>query len=294
MSGFVKFPSIDQDWKAAAFGHEDFHDSTFIATEKIDGANIQLCFEKGKPWRVGKRSGFVKKGKPFFNLWEVLDRHQEQIQRIAEYVEQERLRLRIFGELFGSGVLQRIDYRTEGDLRFFQMDRKDERLPWAEMEAFFEQMEMTNLLAPALARGSIDETLTLDPVFPSLFNPEEKAEGYVVCGVDNTFVNRLGTPFVCKVKNPDFADVEGSTPENPRYCPITRYANRNRIYSVESKHGEFNDPRCADQYLEWILEEMTEDYVRDHGEPPEVPASEFSHQIKILIFEHIKAKRASR
>src|SRR5579884_187590 len=106
MSDFVKFQSLQQDWMVAAFAHPGFQDSLFAVTEKIDGANVQLYFDRDRPWRVGKRSGFIPPGRGFFNLWDVLAAHGEEIKRLAEYAAGHRVRLRVFGELFGTAVLR--------------------------------------------------------------------------------------------------------------------------------------------------------------------------------------------
>src|SRR5437660_12037835 len=117
MSDFVKFQSIQQDWMVAAFACPDFQDSLFAVTEKIDGANIQLYFDRDHPWRVGKRSGFLKPGQDFFNLWDMLDAHRDEVNRLAEYAARRRLRLRLFGEPFGGAVVRRMHYRTPGATR---------------------------------------------------------------------------------------------------------------------------------------------------------------------------------
>jgi len=121
MAGFLKFPSVGQDWLPMTFADDDFQTAEFAVTEKIDGANIQWLFDNDQPWRVGKRTGFVERGEEFFNLWEVAGRYRDFIEQVASYCATRKTCLRMFGELYGSGVLQRIDYRTSGAMCFFKI-----------------------------------------------------------------------------------------------------------------------------------------------------------------------------
>lgn len=283
MSQFVRFPSIREDWRGRAFEYPEFHESQFAVTEKIDGANVQFYFHKNQPLRVGKRTGFVKKPAMFFNLASVMEQRQPELRELAEYASAKNLRLRVFGELFGSQVIARIDYGTLGDLRFFQMDIDEVRIPLAEMAELLAELGLSHLLVPILDRCDVETALGYQPVFPSALNPAVMAEGCVVSGWDKTFNGRDGRPFLCKIKNPDFADVEGGEVDNPVYEPVTRYINRNRIVSVSSKHGAFNDRKRFPEYLQLLLDEINADYIQDYGPDTGVTAEKYRHQVAALL-----------
>jgi len=290
MNKFLKFPSVQQDWLSLSFSASDFQLSQFAVTEKIDGANIQLYLEPGKPALVGKRTSFVQRDEEFFNLWRVIDEHEAFIDALAQHAQQTSATLRLFGELFGSEVIKRIDYQTTGSLRFFQMEVDDERLPFCAVEKLLDEIGRPDLLAPLIGVMTLEEAMTLDPVFPSLLNSDEQAEGIVICGYDHVFHGKNSAPFLCKMKNPDFADTEGGDGKNPVYWPVTKYLNGNRLVSVESKHGAFDNLKEMQRYIDLVINEVNEDFEKDHGTPPSPPAEKFKNQIASMIAKYVKSK----
>jgi len=291
MSEFKKFPSVAQQWLPMAFAGDDFQTARFAVTEKVDGANIQLLFNGSQPWQIGKRNGLVQPGEEFFNLWTVVEQHRGFIEQVAASCAAGGGSLRIFGELYGSEVLQRIDYKTTGAFCFFQIEENDVRLPYAALEAKFAAWGREDLLAPKLGEMTFDQAMQLPLEFPSLINPEVHAEGFVVCGQDQVFQTRNGAPFLCKMKNPDFLDVEGGDGSNPVYFPVTQYINTNRLVSVESKHGAFDDLKSMAQYIELVIAEVDTDYAADHGHPPAPGASKFKNYIASMLASYVKSKR---
>ncbi len=290
MSQFKKFPSVAQQWLPLSFADEAFQTARFAVTEKIDGANIQLWFQPGQPYQVGKRNSFVSRDEVFFNLWEVVEQHRDFFDRVLAGCNAAGKSLRLYGELYGSEVVRRIDYRTPGALCFFQIEENGVRLPYAALEQQFTQWGQTHLLAPELGVMTFDEAMKLPLEFASHLNPDATAEGFVICGYDKVFTTRGGMPFLCKMKNPEFLDVEGGDGANPVYFPVTRYINRNRLISVESKHGAFDDLKCMGRYIDQVIAEVDEDYTKDHGQPPTPAAARFKKYIAALLAAYVKER----
>ena len=291
MSRFVKFPSIRENWVDHCISNPEFQNGDFAVTEKIDGANLQFYFDKSQPMRVGKRSGFIKPKADFFNVWGILATRKEELKRLSNYASEQNLVLRVYGELYGQEVIKRIDYQTPGEICFFQAEVNNVRLSYAEMLKLFEELQVEHLMVPLLGKYSIKDALQLPVIFPSKLNPAENAEGFVISGWKSTFTERAGKPvppFLLKMKNPDFADVEGGTGTNPEYVPIVGYINRNRIYSVMSKTGNFTDKRLIGEYVDQTMQEITDDFEKDHGHPSPVPVEKFKGAIGHLVVQIMK------
>jgi len=164
------------------------------------------------------------------------------------------------------------------------------RLPYAGVQTLFAEWGREDLLAPLIGVMDFEQAMRLPLQFPSHINPAAGAEGFVVCGYRKVFRTRSGSPFLCKRKNPQFLDIEGGDGANPAYYPVTRYINTNRVASVESKHGEFNNLKAMAEYIDLVIAEVDADFNKDHGEPPSPSAAKFKNYIATMIAKYVKAK----
>ena len=115
---FQKFPSLE-DWtnkKAregflARLSHPTVHNGVhLVVQEKVDGANIQLLFQPGRPMRVGRRTAWLKEGDHFFDIWTTLERYKGDLDRIQAHVDKTAKTWRLYGEIYGPKVQRRIPY----------------------------------------------------------------------------------------------------------------------------------------------------------------------------------------
>jgi len=129
---FQKFPSIN-DWKTGSARHGFLAivgpDDVFVLQEKVDGANIQLLFQPGKPLQVGRRTGWLREGENFFNVWDTLKAYKEDLSRLQAHVDETHETWRLFGEIYGPKIQRRIPYCDESRICLFDVTLESESVP---------------------------------------------------------------------------------------------------------------------------------------------------------------------
>ena len=82
---FKKYSSIENTYRQK---HIDKFDevlpgwqegTTFVAREKLDGANIQLVFTPDGLMKVGKRTSFLNESDSFFDIWNTLNKYSKEL-----------------------------------------------------------------------------------------------------------------------------------------------------------------------------------------------------------------------
>lgn len=74
---FKKYNSIDNHYQTKEImrwlsEYPELENETFVLTEKVDGANIQLYFTPDGGFKYGKRSAFLSPDEKFFDLHELV------------------------------------------------------------------------------------------------------------------------------------------------------------------------------------------------------------------------------
>ena len=213
------------------------------------------------PWtvRYGRRMDFLERGERMTSkastTWEQLmdemrpkfvcasrafrDRHPDATEVV------------FFGELFGPGVLTRVNYGPRLGFYGFDIRTGDEWLDFDEMCAIYDEAEI--LRSAVIGRGTLDEMLALDPTFDTVVGAElgacderMRAEGMVISPICHALVR--GQRCILKHKSELFNDKckPGSKPrrqgrnyddESRRACATMRHlVTANRIMDVRSKH----------------------------------------------------------
>ena len=116
MSSFKKFPSLDHctqkvvdHWTGR---NPELYAEKFVLTEKVDGANFCIVITPNSV-KFHKRSSLLGDDASFFNFQNVLAQYSLEIQVVQAFVREKGIGvLRVYGELFGEGVQNRIWYGT--------------------------------------------------------------------------------------------------------------------------------------------------------------------------------------
>jgi len=263
---FRKYPSIDGASKGAAKRFAATTSAECVACEKADGSNFSVHFSFEPPAvRYGRRTGFLEPGermtKNGTTTWEELMAEMapafERAVTVFRASYPEANDVAFFGELFGPGVLTRVDYGPA--LGFYGFDVRTGGV-WLDFDRMCAVYDAAGILrAAVLGRGTLDEMLAIDPTFESVVgtargaargpagDARRTAEGVVIVPVRPAFAPN-GWRCILKNKSPRFLD--RSKPAAPRIRPceptdpvadeavacLETYVTPNRLLDVRSKH----------------------------------------------------------
>lgn len=278
---FKKYNSIENSYRQKHImkviqWYPEVADMKFSIREKIDGSNLQLYFEPGKPVQVGKRSCFIGKDENFFNVWEVLEDYQDVIDKIQTEVENTGYTIRLFGELYGPGVQKRVDYGDKKKLAFFDIEVDGEMWCQFAFERLMEELEITDL-APLLGyTDNLADALNFNENFDSkILNKEENpAEGIVIKPYEKEIELGNGARFVLKKKSDIFTEKMKVKPAKERAEEANRvivakmefqsYVTKNRLLGIFSKHGEIENMDQFGKYIQLLLADAKEDFLKEY------------------------------
>lgn len=294
---FKKYRSIENHYRQKYILNclsqfPELEQAKFSIREKVDGANVQFFFKKGKKMEVGKRSSFLNKNDSFFDIWTVVDKNQQLLQRFQDFVDSADFEIRVYGELYGPGINGRVDYGPQQDLLFFDMELDGQMVCQKQFEDIMKLIGLENKIVPLI--GYVEGLLTALEVscnFDSkvLGREDNASEGIVIKPYDKDFILGNGSRFLLKKKSEKFkekeskatAKIEEDLPQEviSLMLEFSSYINKNRVISIFSKYGEIKEPREMGKYIQLVVEDAKEEFLRDHTLPKDL-----DNKIKKKIF----------
>jgi len=256
----------------------------WVATLKIHGANYSYWYDGGDKVVRARRSGFLGESGSFYGDHSI--DYDDKVIEIYEIVQGDTVT--VFGEIFGgiyphpdvkrtngANVVQHeVYYAPFNDFIVFDIKVDDKFLPWDDVVELCGMVGF--LVVPELGRGTFDEMMDFDPVFPDplhqLYNlpPIEgnMAEGVVIKPVEATFLPS-GDRVIMKKKNSKFLEVkktrkrkssvELTEEEQSVLDAISEYITEQRLRNVLSHVG----PTSREEF-KTILETFYDDVMTDY------------------------------
>lgn len=282
---FVKYPSIENSYREKEiFSWLSYHpslvDEIFVVQEKIDGANIQFVFVPNQIYEIYSRT--QKADSSFYGIGEILVRQEwKTFLSIAQkYVDENDVVLRLYGEIFGQNIQNRIYYCEGKKILFFDASVDGHFLCNEDFWRLFGELSHWHFCVPVLTYNlkGLEAALAYNETFDSLVAKEYLgndakaiAEGVVVKPRYKTYQSPEGSLFYLKKKNEKFAEkTKVNKPEKQIDYSILSlknqfvdYVNENRVLSVFSKCGEIQDVKQIGQYIQLIIADAREDFERD-------------------------------
>jgi len=304
---FKRYSSIENIDKEKTILHflsyfPELADEKYIAYEKLDGANIQLLFDKDVDgFRVGKRSAFLDKDDTFFDIWDTLDKYKLNLEVIEDDFKRGPMqKMRLYGELYGPGINGRVNYGPSKRIAFFdlyyvdgEVDKDGELIEklmcQRDFKALMKSWNVTDMMPPLKGMyKSLDEALAIDVEFESKVFEVSKspqnpvltnfAEGVVIQPYNKVYRIPGRSHFIMKKKSKRFKDKEdkGGANKKPKEAlpegtsklcrEFLSYINDNRIIDVFSKHGNIEEDKQIGEYIRYVLEDAKEDFWKDNPE----------------------------
>lgn len=282
MMTFKKWPSIENSYQQKfidAFLAEfwDLAEESFVVTEKIHGSNLSFFFAPGEPWKIGKRTSYLRDGEKFFGIHAVLPEYEPILGRVQAFVEKGGFSIRLFGEFFGPGIQKGVDYGEYKRILFFGLMVDDELMPFSILQEVAEQLGFAEHLVPIAGFVSdLVGVLDFNTEFVSLVNPIEGnlCEGVVIQPYRKVYINRGGKTFLLKTKNEKFKEKSRAKkpplPDDPEvqrlHSEFKLYITGNRLQGVFSKHGEIEGPKQIGDYIRLMIQDALKDFLKEHEE----------------------------
>jgi len=264
----------------------ELEDEEYILTEKEDGANFQIDYNSDGSKSFGSRNQKLGENSNFNSFQEVLknnprfEEFDSHMWFMSKFFNKSYI---VYGEIFGSGILKRIEYGSK-KVRFYDIYNLTDEvfLPVSESKEIF---DMYGLYPPVvnLSVIGIKNVLEYPNEFQSFFTPEgyEKdntAEGFVAVPFYRNYYSRLGARFMIKSKGPKFQEkMKHKTNINrvieeldPKFRSLSKqaeeYVNENRILSTISKIGQPESMKDFSTYIKEITRDYQEDFRKEHEE----------------------------
>lgn len=283
---FEKYPSIDSAEKKKTLDrvleqYPELVEENCYIQEKIDGSNVQFYVDENNDIHVGKRSAFLDPSDNFHGIWETFNRYRHYIQLLAKAVRDEYNgnTVRLYGELFGPGVQNRIDYGNERQIQIFDVMVDGHYIPWGKV-LDIDQGYYTSELDLCVHNFDImnfKDAMNFDPSnVRSLYSPSnQKAEGVVIKPVRPYVDKGSGNLIAFKIKREDFSEKGGKPKKEKSFQEefsekgrqlkdeFDSLITKNRVYSVFSKEGEIQDESQIGSYIKLVTEDAKEEFFKD-------------------------------
>jgi Rnl2 family RNA ligase len=275
---FIKYTDIENHYQSKYINYmldryPELRTCNYIAQEKIDGSNFQIAAD-GDTFRFGSRNHLLDSSGHFqgMSLEEFADEHFRFIYDLQKFAIEQKQPVRVFGELFGKGIQNRVYYGEHKYFRIFDMMIGDEYLTQKEFynSELFYGHDLIAAGHPKLL--TLEEALSLDPTINSLYtglfydNPNPM-EGYVIKPWE------IKSSFRIKLKNPSFAEKsvareiknkEYSDRVNGLKANFESYINDSRILSCFSKVGPIEQMSQLGHFISLILEDAKVDFFKEN------------------------------
>ena len=272
---FIKYPSLE-NWHNV---NETMHmeDPRVVVYEKIDGSNTSVIVLPDGTYRYASRNQLVD------NKWngveDVMDK--DLLRYLQNYCITNCVQVNLYGEIFSSKILRRFNYGSTR-IRFFDgvVDGK-----FLTQKDFLKLMYgMENHIAHIITVSPLWEAVEMDveAIKSTYAGDSAVAEGIVLKGYSEPIKDKYGKPIIIKKKSQRFLEKsnnvkEPKTPEKLTDLQLDAlgYVNESRVFSAESKLGEF-DIRRTGEFLKEISTDVFNDIMKDK---PGINKKDFSSKV---------------
>lgn len=318
---FRKYPSIENSYRQKEIEmwlkhYPELANEQFVAPIKLDGCNLNIWFTPDGMVRLGKKSTFIGtidqdvyfQGVNLKELFNSNDLYKMLIIAFQQMSIDTNDEITIYGELFGKGIQNRVNYGEGKYFRAFDIAVNGVFLPQSKFIVCMFKIfgvKYNNIICSFPHEElfeSLEEALNFNIVFKSLLTPDgyEKdnfEEGVVIKPWNRIYTSPQGSVFYLKKKNPKFADKEGTTqkekrPVNESLSALNKefksYINENRVLDVFSKYGTISQMSQIGEYIRYVIEDAKEDFLKDNDFTGDKSAEKIVYNCGSLILDILK------
>jgi Rnl2 family RNA ligase len=253
---FIKWQSIENHYnqkyiKKLFNNNPHLENTTYIGTEKIDGANFSVFITKDQI-KFGKRSSFLQEDDTFYNYQQVVSNYMNIFEHIQERIT-DTDEVILYGELYGEGIQKRINYIEGKDLIFYAYFINNEK------QTYYQLKELGLPIVDLLVEGTFEEVLS--------FDVEQKYKGRSIEGIVISMENNEVPNFLIKKKAKAFLDKKQKAPKPKTLFTYQNikdeydsYFTENRLQDLFSKHGEIEENKQFAEYIKYMVSDVMQDF----------------------------------
>ena len=247
-------------------------DIQYEITEKIDGANFAVYIGADGSHSFARRNGMIGEDDNFMKCYVATEAMP------LEYIKTElrrmfdNLDIVLYGELFGKGILGRINYGQGRYLRFYDLVINGIMQPPHVIRDVFHAIGQAEYLVPLLGYAkSFQEAIDWDVEIAST-EFDDKMEGIVIKPT-TVLYNKEGGRFIIKKKSEAFMETRckklnrTKVEATLRQIEFANYITESRLISVISKEGEPESPSDIGKYIKLLIDDAIEEFT--NGELPD-------------------------
>lgn len=291
---FKKYQSIENSYQTShiefyvnKFGKE-LLDSTFVITEKLDGANFQINITKDEV-KYGRRTDYLKEDEKFFNWNEIKGKYEvigKHIQQCLNMPKEKQIvvlghelkisEITLYFEMISNKINKRVKYfhdNNKTELVCIDVVIDNKKLSYFDGITFLQSLGLINIrFAPVFA---VVEGLSKALDFPTRFNSglieleNNLIEGIVIQPLEPEKF-RTNEYFILKKKNKEFMEKIKVEKEYincaEKFLFLDNYINDNRLISAESKFGKFQSTKQIGEFMKEINQDIISDLIKENIE----------------------------
>ena len=247
-------------------------------SEKLDGSNIAVYFRPNLPIEITSRKQHNNDFQGVMGLMNGI--YADFTNAVQAKVDStNNVSVRLYGEVFGKGIIPRIYYGEDKKVRFFDMEVDGLGANPNQFISWLTRIGFEDMHAPILAVvNSLEEALAYETEsLVSAIEPETAKgkpnyiEGIVIKPFDEVIKTDQGSLFYLKKKNARF--IEKSNEKMPKAkvvhplnAEFRTYITESRMWSVFSKDGKPESFKDIGKFVKLILEDAKEDFLADNKE----------------------------
>jgi Rnl2 family RNA ligase len=259
-------------------------------SEKIHGANISFLFSPNAPVKYFSRNqeiGGSDCDRPvsFYGSYELMEETRKRMGWIQNYVDNNGVTARTYGELFGASVQKGVDYGNVKRILFYDILINDKQQTVAWFEGFMKKMGIEDLMGPVFGLfGTLADALAFNTEIDSVLLPVEPREdqrmieGVVIKPYDKVLEDCNSSLFYIKKKNDKFKEAQSVkkaktvtqyTEEVNDWRDIfLSYLHTERLESVFSKEGRIASMKEIGKFIKLVGEDTRETFLKEEPDYP--------------------------
>ena len=267
---FVRYSSIENTYRDKAIDAcHQLAIKDWVALEKVDGANFSFIVNEDNNLTVASRNGLIEQSPDgfydFFGCTDVVNKYAEKMKKLSAFIGKP---IRVYGELYGSGIQKRIPYGDKDFIIFDIQCTDGTYLPWKLLNIVCREFNLP--VVKQLAYGTLNEMLQVSPEFTSVLC-DALAEGLVIKPADSNLLLSTGSRPILKHKSKAFSEtkskvskpsVELDTETSKTLEILLSFITTNRLHNVLSKFGEVTQ-RDFGKVLGLLIQDALEDFHKD-------------------------------
>lgn len=278
----LKYPSIENSYNRKFIDgfferYPELKTTQYIITEKLDGSNLSIQFDKNG-FCFCSRNSVLSRSDKLYDIWKLVDSgYFCDIVKVFSGAIKIFESVCIYGEYIGKGIQKRVNYGESKSFKIFDIAVNGVFLPPFMTIKLLDTVGLMNYFVPILAYGidGLEDVLSFNVIFDSkiLSITDNKAEGVVIRPLYENYRSPVAT-FILKKKNENFDErtkvekpklVVGEKLSNLRES-FNSYINKNRLLGIFSKFGQITSQDDFGKYIGLMCVDAWEDFEKDFEE----------------------------